>query len=53
MNSAAQLAKAQLFRHLHDRASVLLLPYAGDASARFFASAGFSAVATTSAGVTW
>ena len=54
MNIAAQFAKAQLFRHMHDRASVLLLPNAWDAaSARLFARAGFSAVATTSAGVAW
>ena len=54
MNIAAQFAKAQLFRHMHDRASVLLLPNAWDAaSARLFARAGFSAVATTSAGLAW
>jgi 2-methylisocitrate lyase-like PEP mutase family enzyme len=54
MNIPAQIAKAQLFRQMHDRTRVLLLPNAWDAaSARLFARAGFSAVATTSAGVAW
>jgi 2-methylisocitrate lyase-like PEP mutase family enzyme len=47
-----QRAKAEAFRRMHDRSRILLLPNAWDAaSARIFEDAGFSAVATTSAGV--
>jgi 2-methylisocitrate lyase-like PEP mutase family enzyme len=52
MNS--QKEKAILFRELHDRKPILVLPNAWDAaSARIFAAAGFPAVATTSAGVSY
>ena len=54
MSIPEQIAKARLFRQMHDRTRVLLLPNAWDAaSARLFARAGFSAIATTSAGVAW
>jgi 2-methylisocitrate lyase-like PEP mutase family enzyme len=44
--------KAALFRKLHDRARLLVLPNAWDAaSARVFEEAGFPAIATTSAGI--
>src|SRR5215468_845260 len=47
-----QRAKAEAFRRMHDRSRILVLPNAWDAaSARIFEDAGFSAVATTSAGV--
>jgi 2-methylisocitrate lyase-like PEP mutase family enzyme len=47
-----QNAKAQLFRKLHDRSSILVLPNAWDvASARLFEEAGFPAIGTTSAGI--
>ncbi|MBV8055495.1 MAG: isocitrate lyase/phosphoenolpyruvate mutase family protein [Deltaproteobacteria bacterium] len=49
-----QKAKAEAFRRMHDRSHILLLPNAWDAaSARIFEDAGFSAVATTSAGVSY
>jgi 2-methylisocitrate lyase-like PEP mutase family enzyme len=49
-----QRAKAEAFRQMHDRSRILLLPNAWDAaSARIFEAAGFSAVATTSAGVAY
>lgn len=45
-------AKAALFRKLHDRSALLVLPNAWDvASARVFEEAGFPAIATTSAGI--
>lgn len=51
MTDQARCAAA--FRDLHDRGG-LILPNCWDAaSARVFASAGFSAIATTSAGVAW
>ncbi len=44
--------KAELFRALHDRTRILVLPNAWDvASARIFEEAGFPAIATTSAGI--
>lgn len=47
-----QAAKAELFRELHHRGRILVLPNAWDvASARVFEDAGFPAIATTSAGV--
>src|SRR5262249_43031799 len=46
--------KAEAFRKLHDGTKILVLPNAWDvASARLFEAAGFSAIATTSAGVAW
>lgn len=54
MSTATQTTKARLFRQMHDRSHVLLLPNAWDAGcARMFAGAGASAIATTSAGVAW
>ena len=54
MNQAIQIAKAEAFRKLHDGSRILILPNAWDvASARLLESAGFSAMATTSAGVSW
>jgi len=47
-------AKADLFRKLHDRKHLLLLPNAWDvASARIFEEAGFPAIGTTSAGIAY
>ena len=47
-----QAQKAELFRGLHHRGRILVLPNAWDvASARVFEEAGFPAIATTSAGV--
>ncbi|HXN87309.1 MAG TPA: isocitrate lyase/phosphoenolpyruvate mutase family protein, partial [Candidatus Binataceae bacterium] len=47
-----QREKAELFRKLHDRSRILVLPNAWDvASAKIFEAAGFPAVATTSSGV--
>ncbi|MCC6610673.1 MAG: isocitrate lyase/phosphoenolpyruvate mutase family protein [Burkholderiales bacterium] len=54
MDKQVQVERAVRFRALHDRRQVLLLPNAWDAgSARAFADLGFSAIATTSAGVAW
>jgi 2-methylisocitrate lyase-like PEP mutase family enzyme len=54
MASQAQRVKAEAFLRMHDRSQILLLPNAWDAaSARIFEDAGFSAVATTSAGVSY
>jgi len=54
MNQTIQIAKAETFRKLHDGSKLLVLPNAWDvASARLYESAGFSAIATTSAGVAW
>jgi 2-methylisocitrate lyase-like PEP mutase family enzyme len=54
MASEAQRVKAEAFRRMHDRSSILVLPNAWDAaSARIFEDAGFTAVATTSAGVSY
>ena len=48
----SQAEKAEVFRRLHDRKSVLVLPNAWDVpSARIFEDEGFSAVATSSAGM--
>jgi 2-methylisocitrate lyase-like PEP mutase family enzyme len=50
----ARKAKAELFRKLHDRSRLLVLPNAWDvASARIFEDAGFPAIATTSAGIAY
>jgi 2-methylisocitrate lyase-like PEP mutase family enzyme len=49
-----QIEKAEGFRRLHDRTRILVLPNAWDAaSARIFEAAGFPAIATTSAGVSY
>jgi len=54
MDIQVQRRKAEAFRQMHDRGRILLLPNAGEAaSARIFEAAGFSAVATTSAGVAY
>lgn len=54
MSTTIQTTKARLFRQMHDRSHILLLPNAWDAgSARVFAGAGSVAIATTSAGVAW
>ncbi len=54
MNQPTQIAKAETFRKLHDGSKLLVLPNAWDvASARLYEAAGFSAIATTSAGVAW
>ncbi|MEO5622329.1 MAG: isocitrate lyase/phosphoenolpyruvate mutase family protein [Dokdonella sp.] len=54
MSISTQTAKARLFRKMHDRSHVLLLPNAWDAgSARVFAGTGSLAIATTSAGIAW
>ena len=50
----ARREKAEAFRRMHDRRWILVLPNAWDAlSARIFESAGFPAIATTSAGVSY
>ena len=47
-----QLIKAKVFRDLHTQSKIFLMPNAWDAgSARMLASAGFPAIATTSAGI--
>jgi 2-methylisocitrate lyase-like PEP mutase family enzyme len=54
MINQAQRDKAEALRRMHDRSRILVLPNAWDAaSARIFEDAGFSAVATTSAGVSY
>jgi 2-methylisocitrate lyase-like PEP mutase family enzyme len=54
MVSQAQRDKAEAFRRMHDRSGILVLPNAWDAaSARIFEDAGFRAIATTSAGVSY
>ena len=54
MNQTNQIAKAETFRKLHDGPQILILANAWDvASARLLEAAGFSAIATTSAGVNW
>jgi 2-methylisocitrate lyase-like PEP mutase family enzyme len=54
MDILHQRAKAEAFRRMHDRSRILVLPNAWDAaSARIFEEAGFGAIATTSAGVSY
>ena len=54
MAKQVQVAKAEAFRRMHDRRRILLLPNAWDAaSARIFENAGFGAIATTSAGLSY
>ena len=51
---SVQKEKAELFRRLHHGPEILVLPNAWDcASARIFEQAGFPAIATTSAGVSF
>lgn len=50
----AQAEKAALFKALHERAGLLVLPNPWDAgSAKLLAAMGFEALATTSAGLAW
>lgn len=54
MDLDALCNKAEAFRRMHDRSRILVLPNAWDAmSARIFEAAGFKAIATTSAGVSY
>jgi len=54
MSLEAQKVKAEAFRRMHLQKPILVLPNAWDAaSARIFEDAGFRAVATTSAGVSY
>jgi 2-methylisocitrate lyase-like PEP mutase family enzyme len=54
MAKMSQPEKANLFRQLHNRSRILVLPNAWDVvSARLVEQAGFPAIATTSAGVAW
>src|ERR1700739_1341766 len=54
MNSELQKSKAEAFRRMHQQKPILVLPNAWDgASARIFEDAGFRAIATTSAGVSY
>jgi 2-methylisocitrate lyase-like PEP mutase family enzyme len=54
MTRDAQREKAETFRRMHHGGKILLLPNAWDAmSAKIFEAAGFGAVATTSAGVSY
>jgi 2-methylisocitrate lyase-like PEP mutase family enzyme len=49
-----QAEKAQLFKELHERAGLVVLPNPWDAgSAKLLAAQGFEALATTSAGLAW
>ncbi|MBI2316780.1 MAG: isocitrate lyase/phosphoenolpyruvate mutase family protein [Betaproteobacteria bacterium] len=54
MNLQTQIRKAEVFRNLHDRSSVLVLPNAWDAvTARLLARLEFAAIATTSGAIAW
>ncbi len=54
MDLEVQCKRAEAFRRMHDRNRILVLPNAWDAmSARIFEAAGFKAIATTSAGVSY
>jgi 2-methylisocitrate lyase-like PEP mutase family enzyme len=54
MNPDVQRQKAEAFRQMHDGKRILVMPNAWDgASARIFEDAGFGAIATTSAGVSY
>ncbi len=54
MDRETQTRKAEQFRAMHSRGRILVLPNAWDAaSAKIFEAAGFDAVATTSAGVSY
>ena len=54
MGTSIQREKAEAFLRMHDRRHILVLPNAWDgASARIFEAAGFRAIASTSAGVSY
>jgi 2-methylisocitrate lyase-like PEP mutase family enzyme len=54
MDLDALCKKAETFGRMHNRRRILVLPNAWDAmSARIFETAGFAAIATTSAGVSY
>ncbi len=54
MHIQEQSRRAELFRGMHDRSNILVLPNAWDAiTARAFARLGFPAIATTSGGIAW
>jgi 2-methylisocitrate lyase-like PEP mutase family enzyme len=54
MDLDALCKKAETFSRMHDRRCILVLPNAWDAmSARIFETAGFAAIATASAGVSY
>jgi 2-methylisocitrate lyase-like PEP mutase family enzyme len=54
MDLDALCKKAETFGRMHGRRRILVLPNAWDAmSARIFETAGFAAIATTSAGVSY
>jgi 2-methylisocitrate lyase-like PEP mutase family enzyme len=54
MNLELQRRKAEAFRRMHGGKQILILPNAWDAaSAKIFEAAGFRAIATTSAGVSY
>src|SRR5256885_14894550 len=54
MNRPSQREQAESFRRLHREGGILVLPNAWDViTARVIESAGFPAIATTSAGIAW
>src|SRR5438046_10452767 len=54
MNRPSQREQAEAFRRLHREGGILVLPNAWDViTARVIESAGFAAIATSSAGVAW
>ena len=54
MKDHSQADKAAVFKALHERAGLLVLPNPWDAgSAKLLAAMGFEALATTSAGLAW
>ena len=54
MNRPSQREQAESFRRLHREGGILVLPNAWDViTARVIESAGFAAIATSSAGIAW
>src|SRR5256885_14707941 len=54
MNRPSQRDQAEAFRRLHREGGILVLPNAWDViTARVIESAGFAAIATSSAGIAW
>ncbi|MCC7487085.1 MAG: isocitrate lyase/phosphoenolpyruvate mutase family protein [Burkholderiales bacterium] len=54
MDREEQVRKARIFRKMHDRSGMLVLPNAWDAvTARLLARSGFAAIGTTSGGIAW
>src|SRR6266550_2683562 len=54
MNRPSQREQAEAFRRLHREGGILVLPNAWDViTARVIESAGFAAIATSSAGIAW